>query len=80
MSLTKPETSQRKTHAAQRVFLTSAQVRGRYGGISSMALWRWLHDPRMDFPRPVRFGRLRFWELNRLEDWERNRTESEWCR
>jgi predicted DNA-binding transcriptional regulator AlpA len=53
------------------IYLNSAQVRSRYGGISQMSLWRWLHDPAMGFPQPLYFGRLRFWRLHALQQWER---------
>jgi predicted DNA-binding transcriptional regulator AlpA len=53
-------------------FLSGPQVCHRYGGISDMTLWRWLHDERMEFPQPEYFGRLRFWRLSVLEDWERS--------
>jgi predicted DNA-binding transcriptional regulator AlpA len=54
------------------VFLTSVQVRKRYGNVADMTLHRWLRDERMEFPQPVYFGRLRFWKLSDLESWERS--------
>lgn len=72
MSVTKEVVSQREASSARQIFLTSSQVRERYGSISDMALWRWLRDPQMEFPPPIYFGRLRFWKLNDLEIWERN--------
>ena len=72
MSVTKEVVSQREASSARQIFLTSSQVRERYGSISDMALWRWLRDSRMEFPQPIYFGRLRFWKLNDLEIWERN--------
>ena len=51
-------------------YLTAAQVRERYGGVSHMWLERrLLGDP--DFPRFIKFGRLRFWDESSLEAWER---------
>jgi predicted DNA-binding transcriptional regulator AlpA len=56
----------------QRVFLTTRQVRHRYGGVSHMWIERrLLDDP--DFPKPVYFGRRRFWLLAALKTWERRR-------
>ncbi|MCX7348711.1 MAG: transcriptional regulator [Alphaproteobacteria bacterium] len=63
--------SQSSASSTPQVFLSSAQVRHRYGGRSQMALWRWLRDPAMGFPQPVYFGRLRFWRLDALQQWER---------
>jgi hypothetical protein len=34
-------------------YLNAAQVRTRYGGMSDMALWRWLHDGQLGFPKPL---------------------------
>jgi hypothetical protein len=51
-------------------YFTSRQVRERYGDRSHMWLERRLQsDP--DFPKPVRIGRLRFWDLDKLVEWER---------
>jgi predicted DNA-binding transcriptional regulator AlpA len=52
------------------IFLSSRQVRQRYGGRSQMWLHRRLHD-NSGFPRPVYLGRQRFWKLEDLERWER---------
>ena len=32
------------TAEANATYLNAAQVRTRYGGVSDMALWRWLHE------------------------------------
>jgi hypothetical protein len=37
---------------ADTIYLNAAQVRVRYGGMSDMALWRWLQDETLGFPRP----------------------------
>jgi hypothetical protein len=51
-------------------YISAAQVLERYGGRSHMWLERRLkNDPR--FPRPVKVGRLRFFELSKLEAYER---------
>jgi predicted DNA-binding transcriptional regulator AlpA len=34
-------------------WLTGPQVARRFG-ISSMSLWRWIHDPTLEFPAPMR--------------------------
>ena len=54
-------------------YLTAAQVRQRYGGVSDMALWRWLNDAELQFPRPtlVVKGR-RYWLESELQNWERS--------
>jgi hypothetical protein len=54
-------------------FLTSRQVKRRYGDVSDMALWRWLHNPKINFPQPTRIARRRYWRISELERWERAR-------
>jgi predicted DNA-binding transcriptional regulator AlpA len=53
------------------VWLSSRQVRDRFGGRSAMWLWRRINqDPQ--FPKPKRLGgRLLFWSLAELEAYER---------
>ena len=55
------------------IYLNAAQVRSRYGGISDMALWRWLHDEDLGFPRPIRINGRRFWNATHLSVWERTK-------
>ena len=56
-------------------FLTAAQVRARYGGVSDMAIWRWLHDPKLAFPQPMRINRRRFWQLADLDGFDQRQRE-----
>jgi len=55
------------------IYLNAAQVRTRYGGISDMALWRWLRDKDLQFPQPIRINGRRFWKASDLHAWERRR-------
>jgi hypothetical protein len=52
------------------VWLPSNKVRRRYGGISDMALWRWIHSPTLGFPQPVMFNGKRYWKLSELQEFE----------
>ncbi len=54
-------------------YLTANQVRQRYGGISDMTLWRWMHDARVGFPRPVVIQRRRYWPEHDIQDFDRRR-------
>ena len=56
----------------QTTFLPAGQVRSRYG-VSDMAIWRWLHNERLGFPRPIRINGRRFWKRTELEAWEASR-------
>ncbi|MBB4215580.1 putative DNA-binding transcriptional regulator AlpA [Rhizobium sp. BK212] len=53
-------------------YLTASQVKQRYK-ISEMSLWRWLHNERMDFPRPIVINRIRRFKEADLIAWERKR-------
>ena len=59
------------TETTNETFLSANQVRHRYGGRSHMWIERRLADPESGFPRPTKFGRLRFWKLAEIEAWER---------
>jgi hypothetical protein len=59
--------------AATTTYLSAAQVRSRYGGISDMTLWRWLQDEQLGFPEPEWIRRRRFWREDKLSAWERTR-------
>lgn len=52
------------------ILLTAKQLRARYGGVSDMALWRWLRDDRLTFPQPLVINRRRYWKLSELMRWE----------
>ena len=58
---------------ATTIYLNAAQVRSRYGGMSDMALWRWLHNDELGFPQPIRINGRRFWKATALSAWERKR-------
>lgn len=58
------------SEAQNESFLSAAQIRHRYGGRSHMWIERRLADD-SGFPRPTKFGRLRFWKLADIEGWER---------
>jgi predicted DNA-binding transcriptional regulator AlpA len=54
------------------VFITAAQLRERFGGMSHMFIERLLkRDP--NFPRPVTLAgsMFRFWKLDDVIEWER---------
>jgi predicted DNA-binding transcriptional regulator AlpA len=61
---------------ADTTYLSAAQVRRRYGGVSDMTLWRWLQDEALAFPRPRWIQGRRFWDVADLAAWERTRPSS----
>ncbi len=46
---------------SEKKFTTGPQVLERYQ-ITEMTLWRWLKDDKLDFPKPMKIRRLRFWD------------------
>lgn len=58
-------------HPQTTTYRNSTHVRARYGGVSDMTLWRWLHDEELGFPQPIRINGRRFWSEERLAAWER---------
>jgi hypothetical protein len=52
------------------VFLPAAQVKRRYGDITDMTLWRWLHDKALGFPQPAEIAGRRYWRLSELQRFE----------
>jgi len=53
-------------------YLPARKVRQRYD-VSAMSIHRWLHDAKLNFPRPIYIGKLRYWRLSDLCEWERSR-------
>jgi len=53
------------------VFLTSKQLRERYGGLSQQWLWRHQNDE-SGFPKPIRIQGRRFWKLKEIETFEKS--------
>jgi predicted DNA-binding transcriptional regulator AlpA len=50
-------------------WLTGRQVRERFN-VSDMAIWRWLRDERLSFPRPTVIRRRNFWRRSDIESFE----------
>ena len=46
------------------------QVARRYG-VSSMTIYRWDHDPDLDFPKPIRIRKRKYRREKQLIAWER---------
>ena len=57
------------TQSTNSVYAQASHVWRRYG-VTAMTLHRWINDPGMKFPRPIYFGKNRFWLISELEAWE----------
>jgi predicted DNA-binding transcriptional regulator AlpA len=53
------------------VLLPTEAVRDRYK-IVDRTIARWLADPKLNFPKPVKFRHRKFWHQAELEAWERS--------
>ena len=51
-------------------YLSAKQTRHRFGDVCDMTLWRWIKDPALGFPPPLRINGRRFWKVADLERWE----------
>ena len=58
------------THADDDTLLTGAATRARVGGVSDMCIWRWLRDPRVSFPHPIKINGRNYWRLGDLRRWQ----------
>lgn len=54
-------------------FLTSAQVKVRFGNISDMTLWRWENDGVLNFPKPIVIQRRKYFREADILAWEGKR-------
>ncbi len=53
--------------------ITTKQLRQRIGGASDMTIWRWEHDKDLNFPKPIRIQKRRYWDEDEIEAWLRAR-------
>jgi len=53
--------------------ITAATVRDAIGGVSDMTLWRWLNDPTLNFPQPIRIQKRRYWREGDIAEWMQER-------
>jgi predicted DNA-binding transcriptional regulator AlpA len=48
-------------------------VRQRYP-VSNMSIWRWMNDPDIRFPKPIKLGSHKnahcLWDLDELDAWD----------
>lgn len=51
--------------------MNSGAVRAAFGGISDMALWRWLQNRELNFPQPLYINKRRFWDADEIEAFQR---------
>ena len=65
--------SPRAPPAEDEVLLTGMQTRARFGDVSAMCIWRWMRDPRVQFPAPIKINARNYWRLGDLRRWHAER-------
>jgi predicted DNA-binding transcriptional regulator AlpA len=58
------------TDTKAKAYLSGAQVRLRYS-CTDMTIWRWVKNPDMGFPQPLKIGGRNRFALDELEAFER---------
>ena len=56
--------------------LPATAARARYG-VSDMTIFRWLADPTLGFPQPIRINGRRYWRLADLQAFEARQADKE---
>lgn len=57
------------------ILLTATQMRALIGGVSTMCIWRWVRDPAVRFPPPLKIGtsNRNYWFLRDIRRWQAER-------
>ena len=50
-------------------------VRCQCGKVSDMTLWRWLNNPKFDFPQPIYIAGRRYWRQAQIDSWVNRQDE-----
>lgn len=56
-------------------YMAAPKVLKRYD-VSDMTLWRWLRDEKLNFPRPIRIGRIRYFSIAELDAFDAAQREA----
>ncbi|WP_419828926.1 helix-turn-helix transcriptional regulator [Methylobacterium sp.] len=65
-----------RTQRSPEDMLPAAQVMARYQ-VSDMTIFRWLADPKLGFPQPIRINGRRYWRLAELQAFEARQASKE---
>ncbi|RYH64470.1 MAG: hypothetical protein EON54_06545 [Alcaligenaceae bacterium] len=59
--------------------MTAKDVCARFGGVTTMSLYRWLKDEALGFPQPIQIRKRRYWLMTDIATFQ-NRMASEGIR
>ncbi len=49
--------------------LTAKNLRKQLGEISEITLWRWINNPDLSFPRPIKISGRRYFRSDEMDAW-----------
>ena len=52
-------------------WITGAQMRQDFGGITANTVMRWRTDPTLGFPQPIELNGRQYWKAAELREWRR---------
>jgi hypothetical protein len=73
--LARPNKGPRAPPLDDDMLLTAAQTRARVGGVTAMCVWRWMRDPRVRFPAPIKINNRNYWRFGDLRSWHAREIE-----
>ena len=56
--------------------IAAGELRNLCGGVSDMTLWRYLHDPYLNFPKPIYIKKRRYWQETEVISWLESQKKS----
>jgi predicted DNA-binding transcriptional regulator AlpA len=59
----------------QAEWMGDAQI-ARFFDVSSMTIWRWERDLRLNFPKPTIINSRKYWSRDSIDSWMRERARS----
>ena len=56
--------------------IAARELRNLCGGVSDMTIWRYLHDPYLNFPKPIYIKKRRYWQETEVISWLESQKQS----
>jgi hypothetical protein len=61
----------------QKQYLSGPKTRARYGGISEQTKTRWVRDPKLGFPKPLRINNHEYFDIEELDAFDARMREAD---
>lgn len=62
---------------SERRFMSAGEVCTRYGGKSSVTLWRWIKNFELGFPKPIKICGRRFFAIADLDAFDADQAKKQ---